>query len=108
TVVEQFKGEPKLVVSAAAIFAVILACAFFVIYRLVKRSAGKTAQGRAGQSLPETSGEAAAPATQLAANGAVGQDSWTPSSSVSGALPALGPGRIEVLTKHLRDAAQKD
>ncbi len=108
TVVEQFKGEPKVVVSAAAIFAAILACAFFVIYRLVKRSAGKSAQVRAVQSLPETSGEAAAPATQLAANGVSGQDSWTPSSPVTGALPDLVHRRNEFLTKHLRDAAQKD
>jgi flagellar M-ring protein FliF len=106
SVVEKFKGEPKLVIGAAAIFAVILACAFFVFYRLVKRSAGKNAQVRALPALPEGSGGTGAEATQLARAGE--QDSWTPSSSAAGSLPALAAGRIEVLTKHLREAAQKD
>jgi flagellar M-ring protein FliF len=105
SLVEQYKSQPKVVIGAASIFAVVLACVFFVIYRVVKRSAGKNAQVRAVQALPEGPGGAGAEANQLAR---AGEDTWSPSSSVTGGLPALAPGRVEVLTKQLRETAQKD
>jgi flagellar M-ring protein FliF len=104
SLMEQFKSEPKIAIGAAAVVAVILGGLFFVFRRLLKNS--NTAQVFATPVLQQASGEAGAP--QLArANGTGDQDSWAPSSSGS-SLPALSPARIEVLTKNLRETAQKD
>jgi flagellar M-ring protein FliF len=106
SLLEQLKSDPKIAIGAAAILVVFLGGGFFVIRRLVKGSAGNT-QVYTVPALPQTAGEAGAP--QLArAKGASEQDSWTASSSASTPLPALAPSKIEVLTKNLRETAQKD
>jgi flagellar M-ring protein FliF len=107
TLLEQLKSDPKIMIGAAAILVVFLGGGLFVIRSLVKASAGDSAKAYVVPALPQAAGEAGAP--QLArASGASEQDSWTPSSSASSPLPALAPGRIEVLTKNLRETAQKD
>jgi flagellar M-ring protein FliF len=107
TLLEQFKSDPKLMIGAAAILLVILGGGFFAIRGMSKGSAGQAAQVYATPVLPQPAGEAGA--SQLARSSkASEQDSWVPSSSTSSGLPALGPGKVEVLTKNLRDTAQKD
>jgi flagellar M-ring protein FliF len=104
SLLEQFKSDPKIAIGAAAILAVILAGVFFVFRKLAKSS--KSAEAFATPVLPRPPGEGA---PQLAhATGAAEQDSWIPSSLASSQVPALAPGRIEVLTKNLRETAQKD
>jgi flagellar M-ring protein FliF len=104
TLLEQFKSEPKIAIGAGAVVAVILGGLFFVFRRLLKSS--NTTQVFATPVLQQASGEAGAP--QLARSNGMGEhDSWAPSSSGS-SLPALSPARIEVLTKNLRETAQKD
>ena len=105
TLLEQLKAQPKIAIGAGAILVVFLGGGFFVIRRSMKGSAN-AAQAFAVPVLPQGSGEAGGPALART-NGASEQDSWTPSGS-AGSLPALAPGRIEVLTKTLRETAQKD
>jgi flagellar M-ring protein FliF len=105
TLLEQLKSEPKIAIGAGTALAVILGGLFFVFRRLAKNS--NTAQVYSTPVLQQASGEGGAP--QLArSNGTGEQDSWTPSSSANAPLPALSPARIEVLTKNLRETAQKD
>ena len=104
TLLEQLKSEPKVAIGAGAALVVILGGLFFVLRRSAKNS--NTAEAYATPVLGQSSGEAAG--SQLArVTGAGEQDSWAPSSS-GNSLPALAPARIEVLTKNLRETAQKD
>jgi flagellar M-ring protein FliF len=107
SLLEQVKSEPKLMIGAGATLVVLLGGCFFVIRGLTKGSAGKGVQAYATPVLPQAAGEAGA--SQVArASGAAELDSWTPSHAAASPLPALAPGRIEVLTKNLRETAQKD
>jgi flagellar M-ring protein FliF len=101
----QLKSKPKLAIGAASGLAVILGGLFFLFRSLAKSS--KTAQVFAAPTLPQAPSDAGAPRLARAA-GTGAQDSWTPSSSASSPLAALEPARIEVLTKNLRETAQKD
>jgi flagellar M-ring protein FliF len=103
TLTEQLKSDPKLAIGGGVILIAVLGGGFFA-FRSLKGSKGK-AQAHAVQSLPQGEGEG----TQVARASSTSEgDTWTPSHSGPTSLPALAPGRIEVLTKHLRDAAQKD
>jgi flagellar M-ring protein FliF len=105
TLTEQLKSDPKLAIGGGVILIAVLGGGFFA-FRSLKGSKAN-AQAHAVQSLPE--GEGAGNATHVVrTNGTSEGDTWTPSHASPSSLPALSPGRIEVLTKHLRDAAQKD
>ncbi len=111
TVLEQLKGDPKLMIGAGVGLVVILGGLFFVV-RSVKGSNANAVQVQAVQTLPQ--GDGGLSAAQVArahasnGNGAGEGDTWTPSHSTPSAVPALPAGKIEVLTKQLRDTAQKD
>ncbi len=105
---EQLKSDPKLMVGAAGILIVVLGGGFFAVRRLVKGSAGITPQVLAAQTLPQSGGETGAPQLPRASSGANEKDSWVPSVSGKPPLPALAPGKIEVLSMNLRESAQKD
>ncbi len=107
SLLEQLKSEPKLMIGAGATLVALLGGCFFFIRGLMKASAGKDVQAYAVPALAQGSGEAGGPPLARA-GGANEQDSWTPSGAARSPLPALAPGRIEVLTKNLRETAQKD
>jgi flagellar M-ring protein FliF len=106
TLLEQLKHDPKVAIGAWSLLVVILCGCWFVFRRLIKRPSRDTAQVVTVAALPQASGEAGVPALAHS-RGAGEQDSWISSSSTS-PLPALAPGRMEVLTNHLREVAQKD
>ena len=79
--------------------AVVLAGLFFLIFKMLKKSPAP-AQVRQTESLP--------PSPESATPRVPGGDSWAPSQLGVGAMPALAPARIEVLTNQIRETAQKD
>ena len=107
TALEQLKSDPKLLIGGAAILLAILGGGFFLI-RMVGRRKGSV-QVNVAQSIP-----APAPAETVALPRPARSpepDTWSPAMSPglsSGVVPALTPGRVEVLTNQLRGAAQKD
>jgi flagellar M-ring protein FliF len=105
TLMEQLKSDPKMMIGAGAGLVVILGGLFFVV-RSAKGS--KAAPVQAVQTLPQ--GEGGHPsATQVArANATSDGDAWIPAHTTSSSLPALPAGKIEVLTKQLKETAQKD
>jgi flagellar M-ring protein FliF len=105
TLLEQLKHDPKMAAVAGTALVVIVGGCFFVLRRKKKTVSGTTTEVLSTPAtLPQAPGEKSAPALA----GEVGaQDSWTPSLAAS-PLPALGPGKMEVLTKHVKEAAQKD
>ncbi len=108
TLVEQLKSDPKLLIGAGGIVIVILGGLFFV-FRSMKGSKGNPVQAQATPSLPHGPDGAPQGATQLVRpNGAGEGDAWVPSHATPSALPALPAGKIEVLTKQLKETAQKD
>jgi flagellar biosynthesis/type III secretory pathway M-ring protein FliF/YscJ len=80
--------------------AVVLAGFCFLIFKMLKKSPAPAAQVRPTESLP--------PSPEAAAARGAGSDSWAPSQLGVGAMPALAPARIEVLTNQIRETAQKD
>lgn len=99
--IEQLKKNPKMMIGAAAGAAVVLAGLFFLIFKMLKKSPAPAAQVRQTESLPP-SPEPATPRVAAA-------DTWAPSPlAMGGAVPALAPARIEVLTNQIRETAQKD
>jgi flagellar M-ring protein FliF len=107
TLVEQLTREPKMAIGAGSMLVVILGGCWFVFRRLIKRPSRDTAQVVTLAALPKPSGDTGAQALAHPSGAAGAQDTWTSSSSAS-PLPALAPGRMEVLTNHLREVAQKD
>ena len=101
TPLEQLKKNPKLLYGAGAGAAVLLAGLFFLVFKMLKKSPPPAAELRQPESLPQASPE---PAPQRLP----GADGWAPSSLGTPTVPALAPARIEVLTNHAREAAQKD
>ena len=97
--IEQLKKNPKMLIGAAAGAAVVLAGLFFLIFKMLKKSPAP-AQVRQTESLP--------PSPESATPRVPGGDSWAPSQLGVGAMPALAPARIEVLTNQIRETAQKD
>jgi flagellar M-ring protein FliF len=97
--IEQLKKNPKMMIGAAAGAAVVLAGLFFLIFKMLKKSPAP-AQVRQTESLP--------PSPETATPRVAGGDSWAPSQLGVGAMPALAPARIEVLTNQIRETAQKD
>src|SRR5690349_12541205 len=101
TPLEQLKKNPKMLYGAGAGAAVLLAGLFFLVFKMLKKSAAP-AQVRPADSLPPAGAE---PAMQSAPGG----DVWAPSTLSKGSsLPALAPAHIEVLTNQIRETAQKD
>jgi len=98
--IEQLKKNPKMLIGVAAGAAVVLAGLFFLVFKMLKKSPAPAAQVRQTESLPP-SPEPAAPRVAAA-------DTWAPSQLGVGAMPALAPARIEVLTNQIRETAQKD
>jgi flagellar biosynthesis/type III secretory pathway M-ring protein FliF/YscJ len=88
-----------MMIGAAAGAAVVLAGLFFLIFKMLKKSPAP-AQVRQTESLP--------PSPETATPRVAGGDSWAPSQLGVGAMPALAPARIEVLTNQIRETAQKD
>ena|SRR5579871_514328 len=108
TLLEQLKSDPKLMIGAGGIVIVILGGLFFVV-RSMKGSKGNPVQVQATPSLPRGPDGAPQAATQLVRPSGNGEgDAWVPASSTASALPALPAGKIEVLTKQLKETAQKD
>jgi len=97
--IEQLKKNPKMLIGVAAGAAVILAGLFFLIFKMLKKSPAP-AQVRQTESLP--------PSPESATPRVPGGDSWAPSQLGVGAMPALAPARIEVLTNQIRETVQKD
>jgi flagellar M-ring protein FliF len=104
--IEQLKSDPKLMGILAAIVVVALSGCGFILWRMKRSSAARSAQIHMSQSLPE------APATgdsrELSRAATAAQDGSPPSSSSSNKIPALIPARLEILTHELRETAQKD
>jgi len=98
--IEQLKKNPKMLIGVAVGAAVILAGLCFLIFKMLKKSPAPAAQVRPTESLP--------PSPETAASRVAGGDSWAPSQLGVGAMPALAPARIEVLTNQIRETAQKD
>lgn len=108
TLVEQLKSDPKMLIGAGGIVIVILGGLFFVA-RSVKGSKGNPVQAQATPSLPRGPDGAPQAGTQLVRPSASSEgDAWIPASSTPSSLPALPAGKIEVLTKQLKETAQKD
>jgi len=97
--IEQLKKNPKMLIGVAVGAAVVLAGLFFLIFKMLKKSPAP-AQVRQTESLP--------PSPESATPRVPGGDSWAPSQLGVGAMPALAPARIEVLTNQIRETAQKD
>jgi flagellar M-ring protein FliF len=99
---EQLKSDPKMMAGLAAIFAVVLAGIFFVVFKMMKKSGRNSVEVRMPQAL-----QAGAPEAALQRSPGNDGEAWSAPQPAGGSIP-LGPGRVEALTNQLRSSAQKE